>query len=64
MGYQPVARPLLTYRATQTQNKNIHAFITRMGFEPIIPVFERAKTVHSLERAATVIGKLTGSSHI
>jgi hypothetical protein len=29
----------------------------RVGFEPTIPVFERAKTVHALDRAATVIGK-------
>jgi hypothetical protein len=28
----------------------------RVGFEPTIPVFERVKTVHSLDRAATVIG--------
>jgi hypothetical protein len=28
----------------------------RVGFEPTIPVFERAKTVHALDRAATVIG--------
>jgi hypothetical protein len=27
-----------------------------MGFEPTIPVFERAKTVHALDRVATVIG--------
>jgi hypothetical protein len=26
------------------------------GFEPTIPVFERAKTVHASDRAATVIG--------
>jgi hypothetical protein len=26
------------------------------GFEPTIPAFERAKTVHALERAATVTG--------
>jgi hypothetical protein len=25
-------------------------------FELVIPVFERAKTVHALDRAATVIG--------
>jgi hypothetical protein len=25
-------------------------------FEPTIPVFERAKTVHALDRAANVIG--------
>jgi hypothetical protein len=28
----------------------------RVGFEPTIPVFERAKTVHALDRAVTVIG--------
>jgi hypothetical protein len=27
-----------------------------VGFESTIPVFERAKTVHALDRAATVIG--------
>jgi hypothetical protein len=27
-----------------------------VGFEPTIPVLERAKTVHALNRAATVIG--------
>jgi hypothetical protein len=26
-----------------------------MGFKPTIPVFERAKTVHALDRVATVI---------
>jgi hypothetical protein len=27
-----------------------------VGFEPTIPAFERAKTVHALERATTQIG--------
>jgi hypothetical protein len=27
-----------------------------VGFEPTIPVFERAKTVQAFDRAATVIG--------
>jgi hypothetical protein len=27
------------------------------GFEPMIPAFEGAKTVHALDRAATVIGE-------
>jgi hypothetical protein len=27
-----------------------------VGFEPTIPVLQRAKTVHALDRAATVIG--------
>jgi hypothetical protein len=30
----------------------------RVGFEPMIVVFERAKTVHALDRAATVIESL------
>jgi formylmethanofuran dehydrogenase subunit E len=28
----------------------------RVGFEPTIPVFERAKTFHALDCAATAIG--------
>jgi hypothetical protein len=28
----------------------------RVGFEPTIPVFERAKMVYALDRATTVIG--------
>jgi hypothetical protein len=27
-----------------------------LGFEPTIPLFERAKTVHALDRPATVVG--------
>jgi hypothetical protein len=27
-----------------------------VGFEPTIPVFERAKTVHALDRGAIVFG--------
>jgi hypothetical protein len=30
----------------------------RVGFEPTIPVFEQAKTVHALDRATTVIGSM------
>jgi hypothetical protein len=56
MGDQPVARPLLTHRTTQTQNKRTQTSIRRVGFEPTILGFERAKTVHVLDRAATVIG--------
>jgi hypothetical protein len=28
----------------------------QVGLEPTIPVFERTKTVHALDRAATVMG--------
>jgi hypothetical protein len=30
-----------------------------MGFEPTIPVFERAKTVHASDRETIVIGNFT-----
>jgi hypothetical protein len=55
-GDQLVARPLPTYRITQTQNKRTETSGALVGFEPTIPVFERAKTVHALDHAATVIG--------
>jgi hypothetical protein len=38
--------------------------MTRLGFEPTIPVFERAVTVHALERATTVIGVQYTTLHI
>jgi hypothetical protein len=31
----------------------------RVGFEHTIPLFERAKTVHALDRTASVIGHQT-----
>jgi hypothetical protein len=33
--------------------------MSRVDFERTIPVFERAKTVHALDHAATVIGYIT-----
>jgi hypothetical protein len=47
--------------AAQTQNTNTERThtqisIPRLGFEPTTPVFERARTVRALGRAATVIG--------
>jgi hypothetical protein len=35
----------------------MHTSMTEVGFELTIPVFERAKSVHALDRGATVIGK-------
>jgi hypothetical protein len=55
-GDQPVARPLPTRRIIQTQNKCRQISMPRVGFEPTIPVFERAMTDHALDHAATVIG--------
>jgi hypothetical protein len=57
-GDQPVATPLPTRRTTQPQNKRTQIFMPRVGFEPTIPAFERAETVHALDREGTVIGKL------
>jgi hypothetical protein len=53
---QPVSRPLLTHRTTQRKDKSTQTFMPRVGFEPTIPVFEQAKTVHVLDRSATWIG--------
>jgi hypothetical protein len=55
-GDQPVVRPLPTHITTQTENKRTQTSMSRVGFEPTIPVFERTKTVHALDRAAAVIG--------
>jgi hypothetical protein len=39
----------------QTQIKSIQTSIPQVAFELTIPAFEREKTVHALDRAATVI---------
>jgi hypothetical protein len=36
----------------------------RVGFETTTPAFKRAKTVHALDRAATVIGSFSYSLYI
>jgi hypothetical protein len=33
----------------------------QVGFEPMIRVFERAKTVHALDHTATVIGSISST---
>jgi hypothetical protein len=52
---QPFAKPLPTLRTTQTQNNPTQTSMPWVGLEPTIPTFERAKTVHALDRAVTVI---------
>jgi hypothetical protein len=42
--------------ATYTQNKHTQTSMLLVGFEPTTQIFERAKTVHALDRAASVIG--------
>jgi hypothetical protein len=46
------------YLLTGQQEQNIKAqrSMPWVGFEPTIPEFERMKTVHALDRVATVIG--------
>jgi hypothetical protein len=46
------------YTEKHKQNKRTQTSMPRVGFEPTIPVFKRAKTIQTLERAATVIGLL------
>jgi hypothetical protein len=58
-GDQPVARPLPTHKPIYTQLTRSHKSMSLVGFEPTIPVFKQAKTVHALESAATVIGRST-----
>jgi hypothetical protein len=56
-GNQPFSRPpLLTQRTTQ--NKRTQISKPRVGFEPTAPVFEREKTLCTLDKAATVISKV------
>jgi hypothetical protein len=55
-GDQRVARPQLTHRTTQTQNKRTQISMPRVGFETTITGFQGAKTVHALDHAATGIG--------
>jgi hypothetical protein len=43
---------------TQTQNKHKQISMPRVGFDTTIPAFARAKAVHALDRAATVMGGL------
>lgn len=55
MGDQPVTRLLTTQE--NTQNKYRQTSMPLKGeLQPMIPVFERAKTSHALDRMATVIG--------
>jgi hypothetical protein len=47
---------------TQTQNKHKQTSMHRVRFEPTIPAFEQAKTVHALDRSATVTGYMLHTS--
>jgi hypothetical protein len=47
------------YRTKLRENKIRQKSMPRVGFKPTIRVFERAKTFHILDNAATVIGAYT-----
>jgi hypothetical protein len=49
-------RKAATYTGQYTQNKSRQTSTPWVELEPTILVFERAKTVHAIDRAATVIG--------
>jgi fatty acid desaturase len=57
-GDQPIVRPLFTHKATQMLNKVTETSTSRVEFEPRIPVFEWAMTVHVLHHEGTVIGSI------
>jgi hypothetical protein len=46
------------HSTTQTQKKCRHTAFLRVGFEPTIPMFERAKEWRALHRTVTVIGSI------
>jgi hypothetical protein len=57
--YSPLLGPDLLFSFVISQGRYLQhkqTSMTWVGFEPTIPVFERTKTVHALNRAATVIG--------
>jgi hypothetical protein len=45
-----------TQNDTRTEKTHTQASMPEFGFEPTIPVFEQAKAVHALDRAATLTG--------
>jgi hypothetical protein len=54
-GNQPVSRPIL-HTGQHKQNKCTQIYMPQVGFEPMFPMFERAKTFHALDRGAIVFG--------
>jgi hypothetical protein len=56
LGGGSARRKAATYTGQHKQNKRTQTSTPLVGFEPTIPVFERAKTVHALDRAANVVG--------
>jgi hypothetical protein len=49
-GDQPVAKPLPAHTEQHKQNKRTQTSMAPVGLEPMIPVFERPKTVYAFSR--------------
>jgi hypothetical protein len=52
---------LCLHTGQHKHNKRTYTSVCGVGFKPTTPVFERAKTVHALDRAATVMGDQSSS---
>jgi hypothetical protein len=46
------------HRTTRTEKKRGQTYMPRVGFEPRVKVFERAKTFHALDQEVTVIDRI------
>jgi hypothetical protein len=57
-GISPLKASAYTQNNTNTEWTYIKIFMPWLGLEPMIPAFERAKTIHALGRAATVVGTM------
>jgi hypothetical protein len=56
LGGGSARRKAATFTQNNTNTEKTQISMLRAGFEPMIPVFEQAKTAHGIDRAATVIG--------
>jgi hypothetical protein len=63
IGHQP-SQVRYLHRTIQTQNKRTQTSMPWVGFEPMNPVFERAKTFHAFDRGATVIAHHYNYRHV
>lgn len=55
-GSEHVKDSACTWDNSQILNKRTEKSMPSVGFEPAIPVFERPKIFHALDRLASVIG--------
>jgi hypothetical protein len=59
-----VIRPSQGRYLAQTRSKHRQTSMPRVGFEPRIPVLERAKTFHTLDRVATLISEVKNGGSV